>query len=130
MGTMIDEHGTEKSAIRKPLSAQSVVKVLDNQLLIAGKMDDCLFTTGVGIHQMVTAQLLTWTQPRQMLSSGSLGTMGVALGFCIGAKLANGNKICIAIDGDGSFNMTFTELKTVAEQNIPVKILILDNESQ
>jgi len=65
-----------------------------------------------------------------MLSSGSLGTMGVALGYIIGAKLANGSKICIAIDGDGSFNMTFTELKTVAERKIPVKIMILDNEAQ
>jgi len=79
---------------------------------------------------MVTAQLITWTQPRQMITSGSLGTMGVALGFIIGCKLANKSKICIAVDGDGSFNMTFTELKTVAEQKIPVKILILDNESQ
>ena len=128
--TMIDEHGTEKSAIRKPLSAQSVVKVLDNQLLIAGKMDDAIFTTGVGIHQMVAAQLITWTKPRQMLSSGSLGTMGVSLGYCIGAKLANDKKICISVDGDGSFNMTFTELKTVAEQGIPIKILLLDNECQ
>jgi acetolactate synthase-1/2/3 large subunit len=65
-----------------------------------------------------------------MLSSGSLGTMGVALGYSIGAKLANGKKIVIAVDGDGSFNMTFTELKTLAEQNIPVKILILDNDGQ
>eukprot|EP00978_Attheya_sp_CCMP212_P012909 scaffold32204_cov31-Attheya_sp.AAC.1 len=92
-------------------------------------MDDCLFSTGVGIHQMVVAQLITWTQPRQMLSSGSLGTMGVALGYVIGTKLANGSKVVIAIDGDGSFNMTFTELKTVTEQGIPVKIMILDNES-
>ena len=66
----------------------------------------------------------------RMLSSGSLGTMGVALGYSIGAKLANGAKLVIAVDGDGSFNMTFTELKTVAEQGIPVKIMILDNESQ
>lgn len=79
---------------------------------------------------MVAAQLITWTKPRQMISSGSLGTMGVALGFAIGAQLANDGKICIAVDGDGSFNMTFTELKTLAEQGIPVKILILDNESQ
>merc|ERR1711966_146823 len=113
MGTMIDEHGTEKSAIRKPLSAQSVVKVLDNQLLIAGTIDDCIFTTGVGIHQMVAAQLITWTQPRQMLSSGSLGTMGVSTGYAVGAKLAQMSKIVISVDGDGSFNMTFTELKTI-----------------
>ncbi|OEU20473.1 TPP_enzyme_N-domain-containing protein [Fragilariopsis cylindrus CCMP1102] len=114
----------------KPLSAQSAVQMLDRTLLAAGKMDDAIFTTGVGIHQMVAAQLITWTQPRQMLSSGSLGTMGVSLGYCIGAKLANDKKICISVDGDGSFNMTFTELKTVAEQNIPIKILLLDNESQ
>jgi len=128
--TMTDENGVEQTAIRKPLSAQSVVKVLDQELLKAGRMDDAIFTTGVGIHQMVAAQLITWTQPRQMLSSGSLGTMGVSLGYCIGAKLANDKKICVSVDGDGSFNMTFTELKTVAEQGIPIKILLLDNESQ
>mmetsp|Transcript_123463 Transcript_123463/g.283054 ORF Transcript_123463/g.283054 Transcript_123463/m.283054 type:complete len:182 (-) Transcript_123463:266-811(-) len=79
---------------------------------------------------MVAAQLITWTQPRQMLSSGSLGTMGVSIGYAIGAKLANGKKLVISVDGDGSFNMTFTELKTIAEQKIPVKILLLDNEGQ
>jgi len=112
------------------MSAQSVVQEMNRQLLAAGRMDDAIFSTGVGIHQMVAAQLITWTQPRQMLSSGSLGTMGVALGYCIGAKLANCGKLVIAVDGDGSFNMTFTELKTVAEQGIPIKIMILDNESQ
>merc|ERR1712194_486730 len=102
----------------------------DQELLKAGRMDDAIFTTGVGIHQMVAAQLITWTQPRQMLSSGSLGTMGVSLGYCMGAKLANPSKFCISVDGDGSFNMTFTELKTIGEEKIPVKLLILDNESQ
>lgn len=125
-----DAEGKEVIATRTRMSAQSVVSELNKQLLDKNVMDNCLFSTGVGIHQMVTAQLLTWTQPRQMITSGSLGTMGVALGFVIGCKLANGAKMCIAIDGDGSFNMTFTELKTVAEQKIPVKILILDNESQ
>jgi len=125
-----DADGNDVTATRTRMSAQSVVTELNKQLLDADAMDNCLFSTGVGIHQMVAAQLLTWTQPRQMITSGSLGTMGVALGFVIGCKLANGAKMCIAVDGDGSFNMTFTELKTVAEQKIPVKILILDNESQ
>jgi len=119
-----------ESFSKTPLSAQSVVSQLNSQLLAADRMDDTVFSTGVGIHQMVAAQLLTWTRPRQMISSGSLGTMGVALGFVIGCKLNNDSMTCIAVDGDGSFNMTFTELKTVAEQNIPIKILILDNESQ
>ena len=65
-----------------------------------------------------------------MLSSGSLGTMGVSLGYAIGAKLANPGKIVVSVDGDGSFNMTFTELKTLVEQGIPIKILILDNDGQ
>ena len=108
------------------LLAQSVIAEMDRQLLGAGKMHDAIFTTGVGFHQMVAAQLITWTQPRQMLSSGSLGTMGVSLGYSIGAKLANGRKIVISVDGDGSFNMTFMELKTLAEK-IPVKSLLLDN---
>merc|ERR1712176_1444720 len=115
---------------KTPMSAQHVISTL-NKLLLEGKIiDDSIFTTGVGIHQMVAAQLITWTKSRQMISSGSLGTMGVSLGFCIGAKLANDKKLCISVDGDGSFNMTFTELKTVAEQGIPIKILLLDNESQ
>jgi acetolactate synthase-1/2/3 large subunit len=125
-----EDNGEEVKLCRTPMSAQSAVSMLDTKILEAGIMDDCLFSTGVGIHQMVAAQLITWTQPRQMLSSGSLGTMGVALGYAVGAQLANGSKMVIAIDGDGSFNMTFTELKTVAEQGIPVKIMILDNESQ
>jgi acetolactate synthase-1/2/3 large subunit len=125
-----DDNGQEIEVARTRMSAQSVVTEMNKQILAADQMDNCIFSTGVGIHQMVTAQMITWTQPKQMISSGSLGTMGVALGFVIGAKLANGHKMCIAVDGDGSFNMTFTELKTVAEQNIPVKILICDNESQ
>jgi acetolactate synthase-1/2/3 large subunit len=128
--TFTDKNGDERTVRKSRMSAQRVVQELDKQILAAGMMDDAIFTTGVGIHQMVTAQLITWTQPRQMLSSGSLGTMGVSLGYCIGAKLANCDKLVISVDGDGSFNMTFTELKTVMEQGIPIKIMILDNESQ
>mmetsp|Transcript_28837 Transcript_28837/g.42702 ORF Transcript_28837/g.42702 Transcript_28837/m.42702 type:complete len:861 (-) Transcript_28837:348-2930(-) len=123
--------GSDEDHISKtPMSAQMVISNMNKQLLDSNKMDETIFTTGVGIHQMVAAQLVTWTQPRQMLSSGSLGTMGVSLGYSIGAQLANEKSIVISIDGDGSFNMSFTELKSVMEQKIPVKILLLDNESQ
>uniref|UniRef100_A0A7S1V0Q7 Acetolactate synthase n=1 Tax=Grammatophora oceanica TaxID=210454 RepID=A0A7S1V0Q7_9STRA len=125
------ENGDSTEITRTRLSAQSVIQEMNLQLLKAGRMDDCIFSTGVGIHQMVAAQLVTWTQPRQMLSSGSLGTMGVSLGYAIGGKLARPEKMVISIDGDGSFNMSFTELKTLMEQgNIPIKILLLDNASQ
>ena len=126
----VGTNGEDQMICKTRMSAQSVVAAMNRQLLEANVMDDCIFTTGVGIHQMVAAQLITWTKPRQMLSSGSLGTMGVSLGYCIGAKLANGGKIVISVDGDGSFNMTFTELKTLAEQKIAVKILLLDNDGQ
>jgi len=126
----MDKNGQEISVGKTPLSAQSAVQEMNLQLVKTGAIDDCIFTTGVGIHQMVAAQLITWTQPRQMLSSGSLGTMGVSTGYAVGAKLAQKNKIVISVDGDGSFNMTFTELKTIMEQGIPVKIMILDNEAQ
>merc|ERR1711966_408319 len=116
--------------LRSKICTQGVISEMNRQLLESGKIDEAIFSTGVGIHQMAAAQLITWTQPRQMLSSGSLGTMGVSTGYCMGAKLANPSKICISVDGDGSFNMTFTELKTIGEEKIPVKLLILDNESQ
>ena len=128
--TVKDANGNDTTVLQTKMSAQYVVRELDRQLLEAGRMDDALFTTGVGIHQMVAAQLITWTQPRQMLSSGSLGTMGVSLGYAIGAKLAYMGKIVISVDGDGSFNMTFTELKTLREQGVPIKIMILDNDGQ
>mmetsp|Transcript_19250 Transcript_19250/g.41361 ORF Transcript_19250/g.41361 Transcript_19250/m.41361 type:complete len:811 (+) Transcript_19250:138-2570(+) len=126
----VNENGEQIAVTRTPMCAQSVVEEMNRQLVEEGMIDNAIFTTGVGIHQMVAAQLITWTQPRQMLSSGSLGTMGVALGYCIGAKLANPTKCCVAVDGDGSFNMTCTELKTVAEEKIPIKIMILDNDGQ
>jgi len=126
----VDEQGNNISVPRTAMCAQSVVQEMNRQLVESGMIDNSIFTTGVGIHQMVAAQLITWTQPRQMLSSGSLGTMGVAMGYCVGAKLANPTKCCIAVDGDGSFNMTCTELKTIAEEKIPVKLMILDNDGQ
>jgi len=128
--TIEDENGNPIEVMRSKMCCQSVIAEMDRQLCESGKIDDAIFSTGVGIHQMAAAQLVTWTQPRQMLSSGSLGTMGVSTGYCMGSKLANPTKICISIDGDGSFNMTFTELKTIGEEKIPVKLMILDNESQ
>ena len=112
----------------RSLSVQKVIEKMNTQ--IDSYRDNCLFSTGVGVHQMVAAQLITWTKPRSMLSSGSLGTMGVSLGYAIGAKLADDTKTVISIDGDGSFNMTNTELKTIMDLQIPVKILLLNNNSE
>lgn len=87
-------------------------------------------TTGVGNHQMWAAQRITWTSPSKMITSGSLGTMGVGVPFAIGCKLANPSSMVICIDGDSSFNMTSNELQTILEYNIPIKIAIMNDKRQ
>jgi acetolactate synthase-1/2/3 large subunit len=98
--------------------------------LTAHRKDETIIATGVGQHQMWTAQHFRWRAPRTMITSGGLGTMGFGLPAAIGAKVAQPNKLVVDIDGDASFSMTLTELSTAAEFNIGVKVLILNNEEQ
>jgi acetolactate synthase-1/2/3 large subunit len=84
-------------------------------------------TTGVGNHQMMAAQFIRWTNPKQFITSGSLGVMGVGLPYAIGAQIANPTKKVILIDGDGSFNHTLADLQTVFKYNIPIKIFIMND---
>jgi acetolactate synthase-1/2/3 large subunit len=91
---------------------------------------DAVFTTGVGQHQMWAAQFIRWRYPRQMITSGGLGTMGFGLPAAMGAALGCPGKLVIDIDGDASFQMTMFELPTIAEYNIPVKVCILNNDFQ
>ena len=86
--------------------------------------------TGVGNHQMMACQFIRWTQPRQMITSGSLGTMGFGLPAAIGAQVACPDKTVLLIDGDGSFNMTLNDLGTIKEHQLPVKIAIMNDHSQ
>ena len=92
--------------------------------------DNVIITTGVGAHQMWTAQHYRWAHPRTMITSGGLGTMGFGVPAAIGAKVARPECIVIDIDGDASFSMTAMELATASQFNIGVKILILNNEFQ
>jgi len=94
------------------------------------KKEDVIISTGVGQHQMWAAQHFRWRQPRSMVTSGGLGTMGFGLPAAIGAKVAAPQKTVIDIDGDASFSMTAMELSTAAQFGIGVKALILNNEFQ
>jgi acetolactate synthase-1/2/3 large subunit len=91
---------------------------------------DCIFTTGVGNHQMQTYQFIKSQYPSKIISSGSLGVMGAGLPYAIGAQIANKNKLVVDIDGDSSFNMTLSDMKTIVENKLPVKIAIMNNDAQ
>jgi acetolactate synthase-1/2/3 large subunit len=83
--------------------------------------------TGVGQHQMWTAQHYVFTEPDSFISSGGLGTMGFGLPAAMGAKVGNPDKTVWLIDGDGSLQMTVQELGTIAQDNIGVKIAVMNN---
>ncbi len=86
-----------------------------------------IITTGVGQNQMWAAQFYKFSQPRQLISSGGLGTMGYGLPAAIGAQVGRPDATVIDVDGDHSFNMTITELSTAVENKLPIKVCILNN---
>jgi acetolactate synthase-1/2/3 large subunit len=89
---------------------------------------DPIVAVGVGQHQMWAAQWFKFRKPRSWLSSSGLGTMGFGLPAAMGAKVANPDRLCIDIDGDGSFQMNIQELGTCVCEKIPVKVLLLNNQ--
>ncbi|KAL1915717.1 uncharacterized protein VTP21DRAFT_6476 [Calcarisporiella thermophila] len=110
------------------LKSQQVIEELDRQC--EPIKDKVIITTGVGQHQMWAAQHYRWRYPRTFITSGGLGTMGYGLPSAIGAQVAKPDHIVVDIDGDGSFSMTAMELATAVHFNIPVKVLLLNNDFQ
>jgi len=89
---------------------------------------EAVIIPGVGQHQMFAAQFYTHKYPRQHLTSGGLGTMGFGTPTAMGAKIACPEKVVINIDGDGSFQMNIQELGTMQQEEINVKMVILNNQ--
>ena len=90
--------------------------------------DDTIVATDVGQHQMWTAQHFPFTQPRTLLTSGGLGTMGYGLGAAIGAQCGMPERRVVLISGDGSFHMNLNELTTLASYELPVVVLVMNNQ--
>ncbi|ERN09835.1 acetolactate synthase 3, chloroplastic [Amborella trichopoda] len=102
---------------------QYAIKLLEE--LTEGK---AIISTGVGQHQMWAAQFYDYQRPRQWLTSGGLGAMGFGLPAAIGAAVGNPDSIVVDIDGDGSFMMNVQELATIRVENLPVKMMVLNNQ--
>ncbi|WP_373510794.1 biosynthetic-type acetolactate synthase large subunit [Thiocapsa sp.] len=104
------------------IKPQAVVEIISE--LTSG---DATLVTGVGQHQMWSAQYYRFRRPRQWVSSGGLGTMGFGLPAAIGAWFADPVHPLVLIDGDGSFQMNIQELGTLVANRIPLKIFVLNN---
>lgn len=102
----------------------NVLEILNGKLA-----DDAIVTTGVGNHQLFSAQYLQRKKPRTFLTCGAFGTMGSGMPLAVGAVSAMPSSPVIVVDGDGSFRMNMGELFTIGTQHLPIKILLMNNHA-
>ncbi len=107
------------AGINVPWTMQLVETLVDKEKTIV--------TTDVGQHQVWTANSYNFTTPRKFISSGGLGTMGYGIPAAVGAQVACPDNLVIAVTGDGSFQMCMHELGTILEQELPIKIMVFNN---
>ena len=88
---------------------------------------DAIITTEVGQNQMWAAQFYKYTEPRTLLTSGGLGTMGYGLGASLGAKMGHPDKVVVNVAGDGCFRMNMNEIATAVRHNIPIIQVVVNN---
>ena len=113
-----EDDGADRPAIRP----QSVIRAIDRA---AG--EEAVIVTDVGQHQMWAAQLIVSRRPRHFLSSGGLGTMGYGLPAAMGAQVGRPGARVVLITGDGGIQMNIQELATIRENDLPVKVVIVNN---
>ncbi len=111
-------YGTGDDILRPQFIIEKLYEVTGGNAIIA---------TEVGQNQMWAAQFYKYTRPRQLITSGGLGTMGYGMPAAIGAQLAHPEATVIDIAGDGSIQMNIQELATITQNMLPIKVLILNN---
>ncbi|GMQ62624.1 biosynthetic-type acetolactate synthase large subunit [Vallitalea maricola] len=117
----------DKYPLRYPdngLKAQYIIEKLNDLT-----DENTIVATEVGQHQMWTAQYYNFNSPKEFLTSGGLGTMGFGLGAAIGAQVGNPTKTVINIAGDGCFKMNLIELATAVNYDLPIIIILINNNS-
>lgn len=125
-----EQHPFQYQQLPTKIKTQDVICELNKGLHQLDLMSKTIITSGVGNHQMMSSQYIKWTQPKSFMTSGSLGVMGTGLPFAIGTQIAHPRCLVLDIDGDGSFNHTLSDLKTVVEYELPVKIAIMNDGHQ
>ncbi len=123
-------HGWQDTTRKVDIATQEVDELIPpfvmRQLWYATQ-GECTMVTDVGQHQMWEAQYFTHLRPGQLITSGGLGTMGFGVPAAMGAKLGNPRELVWAIVGDGGFQQTLQELGTIVQENIGIKIGIINN---
>lgn len=121
----------EIDGFKRPFNQLQIGDYVNPQTLIekidSATADDTIVVTDVGQHQLWAAQFYKYTQPRTLLSSGGLGTMGYSMGAAMGGQVGCPDKQVVMFAGDGGFHMNLSELATMASYNIPVKMFIMNN---
>lgn len=126
-----DEWKAEVNSWRRPLIQNQIEEYVNPQKVIEAvdkfTPDDTIVVTDVGQHQLWAAQFYKFKQPRTILTSGGLGTMGFSMGAAMGAAYGCPDKRVVMFVGDGGFHMNLNELATMASYNIPVVMVIMNN---
>jgi len=117
----------EQKVVPKIKSEKLHAQVVLDKIAEYTKQYNPIVATEVGQHQMWTVQAFNFTQPRQLITSGGLGTMGFGYPAAMGACVADKNRLVLNIAGDGSIQMNIQELATCVEYNLPVKVIIMNN---
>ncbi len=117
------EHPFAYTPSKNDIQPQRVIEYLN----VMTKDRDTIFTTDVGQHQMWASQYLSTERPRGFLSSGGAGTMGFGLPAAMGAQIACPKSRVVCISGDGSLQMNIQEMATIRGNELPIKVLLLDN---